>query len=73
MLHKPAACSEWSANGCDFLRILVLCNVQMVTACAADDSTVAELGRLVERAAGEKSPLEGAVAKFAKWCAFELL
>lgn len=40
----------------------------MVTTCAADDSTVAELGRLVERAAGEKSPLEGAVAKFAKWC-----
>lgn len=41
--------------------------LMMVTTSAADDSTVAELGRLVERAAGEKSPLEGAVAKFAKW------
>lgn len=40
---------------------------QVTTTKDAERSTVAELGRLVEQAASQRSPLEGAVAKFAKW------
>jgi len=42
-------------------------STQVETTASADASTVAQLGRLVEQAASERSPLEGAVAKFAKY------
>ena len=39
----------------------------METTATAETSTVARLGRLVEAAASQRSPLEGAVARFAKY------
>lgn len=40
---------------------------QVETTASADASTVARMGRLVEAAAAQRSPLEGAVARFAKY------
>jgi cation transport ATPase len=37
------------------------------TTATAESSTVARLGRSVEAAAAQRSPLEGAVARFAKY------
>lgn len=42
-------------------------SVQVETTASAEASTVARLGTLVEAAAAQRSPLEGAVAKFAKF------
>lgn len=41
--------------------------MQVETTASADASTVARMGRLVEAAAAQRSPLEGAVARFAKY------
>lgn len=40
---------------------------QVETTATAEASTVARLGHLVEAAAAQRSPLEGAVARFAKY------
>lgn len=40
---------------------------QVETTATAEASTVARLGQLVEKAAAQRSPLEGAVARFAKY------
>ena len=41
--------------------------LQVETTATAEGSTVARLGRTVEAAAAQRSPLEGAVARFAKY------
>ena len=41
--------------------------LQVETTATAEGSTVARLGRSVEAAAAQRSPLEGAVARFAKY------
>lgn len=42
-------------------------SLQVDTTATAESSTVARLGRTVEAAAAQRSPLEGAVARFAKY------
>ncbi len=46
---------------------VLLMRVQIETTAAAEASTVAQMARLVEQAASQRSPLEGAVARFAKY------